>query len=136
MGWEVKLKPCPFCSGSAKIKDIGGEYSNAIVGCVECEVNIYESTIAEAIIHWNTRVEPKNKENKRAKRTLTEKWMDIVRDELKSAYVHIRKIERKLEDACVHPVAVELEQSHKEQGHTLGKKRRMRSSDNAGRGEK
>lgn len=33
---EIELKPCPFCGGKAKIKEIGARKTAISVGCTTC----------------------------------------------------------------------------------------------------
>lgn len=33
---EIELKPCPFCGGKAKFKDIGASKTAISVGCTTC----------------------------------------------------------------------------------------------------
>ena len=33
---EIELKPCPFCGGKAKFKDIGARKTAISVGCATC----------------------------------------------------------------------------------------------------
>lgn len=54
---EIKLLPCPFCGGEAKLES-NGQY--AVVGCMNSNCQGYAccykyDSKKEAIEHWNTR---------------------------------------------------------------------------------
>ena len=57
---KVRLKPCPFCGGKARIKPL--LTSNGVedkiktcIGCIECKIDITASRFADAVRRWNTR---------------------------------------------------------------------------------
>ena len=60
-----ELKPCPFCGGKAKLVDVGieGEFQDWVVECPNCHIALLYnddgcvSTILEAVIAWNRRVD-------------------------------------------------------------------------------
>ncbi len=55
---RMKLKPCPFCGGKAKLTD---SKNDAYVTCNNCKVMTnYYKTGKQAIKAWNTRHEPEN----------------------------------------------------------------------------
>lgn len=51
---QVKLKPCPFCGGEARL----GNWATDFVRCKECRAEQIGLTPAEAIAAWNTRPNP------------------------------------------------------------------------------
>lgn len=53
---NIKLKPCPFCGGKAKINKIeqGRLYE---VECQYCYANVYDDTVEGAVEYWNRRTE-------------------------------------------------------------------------------
>lgn len=59
---EPKLKPCPFCGGTATIFMTDGEYSDACyICCDDCGCGIpLHNTERDAIERWNRRVESDN----------------------------------------------------------------------------
>lgn len=58
---EIKLKPCPFCGGEAKVDYAINDYNRWGVSCNTCgcvvEVGFgdYEDTVEEAVKAWNRR---------------------------------------------------------------------------------
>lgn len=60
---EIKLKPCPFCGGEAKVGYAINDYNRWGVSCNTCgcvvEVGFgdYEDTMEEAVKAWNRRAE-------------------------------------------------------------------------------
>lgn len=60
---EVKLKPCPFCGGKAKLKDFSaeGRYVDYRIVCTVCPVKMEgwgqanKLTREAAVIAWNRR---------------------------------------------------------------------------------
>ena len=57
---EPKLKPCPFCGGEAKIREvpvhsIRGEEKIYEIDCQGCSCEIQGNTKEEAAQEWNTR---------------------------------------------------------------------------------
>ena len=54
---ELKLKPCPFCGGEAKVEKLGGY---AVVSCLKDDCNgnsdyLKYDSVKEAVEAWNTR---------------------------------------------------------------------------------
>lgn len=60
---EIKLKPCPFCGGEAKISTCDWGYSVKEYWCYcsscGCETQKYHSK-EDAIVQWNTRTSMAN----------------------------------------------------------------------------
>ena len=60
---EIKLLPCPFCGGEARVRDCTREEQTTIVngqmhkmcGCKDYCVEMFGYTEEEAIKKWNTR---------------------------------------------------------------------------------
>lgn len=58
---EVKLKPCPFCGGTAYIKaaisldDLSS--GHVIISCSNCSSSIQEQTILQAAEAWNKMID-------------------------------------------------------------------------------
>ena len=50
---EIKLKPCPFCGGEAKVEYAG---NNAYIRCVPCGArSVVCNTVRWAVKNWNYR---------------------------------------------------------------------------------
>ena len=61
---EIKLKPCPFCGGEAKLWFFGNGAWFATCGCGDCDVKpktFFRSTPQEAAEIWNRRAEKDGK---------------------------------------------------------------------------
>jgi Lar family restriction alleviation protein len=62
----IKLKPCPFCGGEARIekftsKTNGFNDTTWSVNCMECDIGtIFDSDKKDMILKWNTRKEVKD----------------------------------------------------------------------------
>ena len=51
----MKLKPCPFCGGEAKVSLFLGNYGVACTECLGAILPARKMTKTEAIEEWNTR---------------------------------------------------------------------------------